>query len=61
MAMHGGWRSPVRPAMSALFMPFQDYLWSQPTRVGETSVPMIRAERNIKDLDARKRSAAMSV
>lgn len=61
MAMHGGWRSPVRPAMSALFMPFWDYMWSQPTRVGETSVPMIRAEHNIEELGAKKRSAAVSV
>lgn len=61
MAMHGGWRSPVRPAMSALFMPFWDYLWSQPTRVGETSVPMIRVEHNIGESGAQKRSAAVSV
>lgn len=61
MAMHGGWRSPVRPAMSALFMPFWDYLWSRPTRVGETSVPMIQMEHNIEDSDAQKRSTAVSV
>ena len=48
MAMYGGWRcSPVRPAMSALFMPFWAYLWIQPTRVSVTSVALIRAEREL--------------